>query len=856
MIPVKLTLRNFMSYGDIPTTLPFEGLHVACLSGDNGNGKSALLDAITWVLWNKTRASSTAAVTDDDLIRLGADEVEVRFEFELNEQDYRVVRKRKRGRTGDWQLTQKNGKGDYVPVGGNSSRETAKQLVQLLRMEYETFINSAYLQQGRADVFTRQKPTDRKRILGEILGLSQYDRLEAKAKERFSQIKAQAEEIAGEMRILKGTVERQADYESQREEALTNVALMEPQVIEQEGAVKKWRERVGRIELLERQAQEQKTHRDRLAQEHRQRSDELAKKQEQLRRMGDLLAQREAITRDHTNLLSTKREREKLEPAKDAYEQEQQARLKIQHEIAIERSRIEGELKLLQNRILTVEQRNKERQKLLAEVETLKPDILKLDGVTQKLEQARLQHQQATELYADLKTQNTRMGEELAELDEVLQVLSQPLSACPVCDSNLNGAQRLKVIERQQERRQEKAEQREQLRREGTAAKQQVQEFQTAVQKAEEEQNTLNKRTARLNELEARCKRLLEEGVDSGDLQKEVTHYKNQLEQESYAPAKRIAYQTTVRHLEELKPKYDRFCELTQTLRNLEGAEARFQQLQNTESNHAQAIVDKEALDENLKRLNDLQAEAEAKYQELCHSLAQSSQTRQQAQLAENSLNEVRAKLTRAQNESASIQRLIADCEQAKQDYHKREKEHGKCTEEARHYNMLVSAFGKKGIQTMIIENVLPEIQDEANELLGRMTEGAMKLALTTTRDRKSGTGAIETLDIHITDNVGTRPYELFSGGEGFRVNFALRLALSRLLARRSGAKLETLIMDEGFGSQDGKGRERLVEVIEAVKDDFQKILVITHFEEMKDAFPQRIEIVKDANGSRIHLLE
>ena len=57
MIPIKLTLKNFMSYGEEPVVVPFEGLHVACLSGDNGNGKSALLDAMTWALWDKTRAS-------------------------------------------------------------------------------------------------------------------------------------------------------------------------------------------------------------------------------------------------------------------------------------------------------------------------------------------------------------------------------------------------------------------------------------------------------------------------------------------------------------------------------------------------------------------------------------------------------------------------------------------------------------------------------------------------------------------------------------------------------------------------------------------------------------------------------
>jgi len=97
-----------------------------------------------------------------------------------------------------------------------------------------------------------------------------------------------------------------------------------------------------------------------------------------------------------------------------------------------------------------------------------------------------------------------------------------------------------------------------------------------------------------------------------------------------------------------------------------------------------------------------------------------------------------------------------------------------------------------------------------------------------------------------------TRAYELFSGGEAFRVNFALRIALSRLLARRAGARLQTLIIDEGFGTQDGKGREKLVEAINSIRDDFDKILVITHIDELKDAFPTRIDITKDSQGSQI----
>ena len=110
----------------------------------------------------------------------------------------------------------------------------------------------------------------------------------------------------------------------------------------------------------------------------------------------------------------------------------------------------------------------------------------------------------------------------------------------------------------------------------------------------------------------------------------------------------------------------------------------------------------------------------------------------------------------------------------------------------------------------------------------------------------------LETLDIRITDDSGTRSYEMFSGGEAFRINFAIRLALSRLLARRSGASLQTLIIDEGFGSQDQTGRVRLLEVIEAVRNDFELILVITHFDDIKEHFPVRFEINKELHGSTI----
>jgi exonuclease SbcC len=119
----KIALHNFMSYGD--SVLDMSSLSIACLSGHNGAGKSAILDAITWALWESARSSS------DELIRMGQQDMWVDMTFELEGNHYRVRRSRTlnaRGATKsskgtlDFQV-ERSGRGDMseanvVPVPG------------------------------------------------------------------------------------------------------------------------------------------------------------------------------------------------------------------------------------------------------------------------------------------------------------------------------------------------------------------------------------------------------------------------------------------------------------------------------------------------------------------------------------------------------------------------------------------------------------------------------------------------------------------------------------------------------------------------------------------------------------------
>jgi len=170
-------------------------------------------------------------------------------------------------------------------------------------------------------------------------------------------------------------------------------------------------------------------------------------------------------------------------------------------------------------------------------------------------------------------------------------------------------------------------------------------------------------------------------------------------------------------------------------------------------------------------------------------------------------------------------------------------------------YQAISMATGKDGIQALLIEEAIPEIEQEANDILSRLTNNQAQIMIESLWDLKKG-GTKETLDIKISDTIGVRPYELFSGGEAFRIDFALRIAISKLLARRAGTSLQTLIIDEGFGSQDEEGLARIMNALYAIQNDFSKIIIVSHLSSMKDQFPVHLNIEKGPSGSKISFVQ
>ena len=292
---------------------------------------------------------------------------------------------------------------------------------------------------------------------------------------------------------------------------------------------------------------------------------------------------------------------------------------------------------------------------------------------------------------------------------------------------------------------------------------------------------------------------------------------------------------------------------LDQTLKEQNKLERRLAEVELRISNTVKMSENFASMEARRKRWQDNLLEDRNKLNEMEIEQARHTSSIQASEERQKHLNDLRGQQRLWTEKVGSARQKISALDNLVERRKSRVVERDRVADQIGIYSELYDAFGKEGVPAMIIEAAVPEIENTTNELLGKMTYGRMNVRFDTQRALKSG-DTKETLDIKIADDLGTRNYELYSGGESFRVNFAIRIALSKLLARRSGAQLQTVVIDEGFGTQDSLGRQKLVEAINTIQDDFKRVLVITHIDELKDIFPVRINIVKTSEGSKIAL--
>lgn len=878
MIPVRLELRNFMSYGDQVAPLDFTGIRLACLCGDNGNGKSALLDAVTWALWGEARASA------DELIRLGTDEMRVVFDFLLGDDLYRVIRGRsKRNSSSVWEVcvaeqaqqsavssqpSAGEGQGggqlspsppprvspsDVVwrPITGQGIRDTGRLIQRILRMDYKTFISSAYIQQGRADEFTKQTVSDRKKILADILDLSRYDALEQKAKARRNEAEQRVKELEREIGQIElelaneDTYRQELDKSKAERDALeAEIGRMESRLRECQGRQAELEGRARRIKELEEQASGWQSEMESLV---AQRSDQ----EHRVARSREAVKDRERILSGLEKLRSARESASQLDGRLEELRTLEREKASLGQQVLVEKHKLEIERQSLSKELSELESKIGSAPSLDKDAASLRGQVGKLDALDARRAELQAEVSAESDRWGALKAQHERLVHSRQDLEDKLKMLSEPAAKCPLCQTKLDREKHEALVAQYAQDIKDAGREIQALKKQGSAAKAKRDAAQEQIARIDEQVKAGLEIRKQLAQAEQVLFQIAEYRKQVPDVRAKLDAVAGKLSSGDFAPETRSKLEGVQARIGALGYDADEHRRVKEELAGLEQFESLAVSLKHAE----ESLPGDEA---NLRAMADLIAareksiaECKQSIRELSESLAELPSVTSEISDATTSLQSLREADRGVTGKIATLKHSLERCKSLRVEVSDKRKELEKAKTDKAAYAELVAAFGKKGVQALIIENAIPEIQEEANRLLARMTDNAMQVSIETVRDKKTG-GTAETLDIRISDDMGTRSYELYSGGEAFRINFALRIALSKLLARRAGARLQTLIIDEGFGTQDGKGRDKLVEAIDSIRDDFEKILVITHIDELKDAFPTRIEITKDSQGSQI----
>ena len=869
MIPLHLYLSGFLSYRD-PAELDFTSFDLACISGANGAGKSSLLDAITWSLFGQARRR------DEAMINNHCQAAEVIFTFAYEGVVYRVQRANRRGKTSDlqvyilqeprpstliWNMNPggQNAELNWKPISERTLRDTQERLQQFLRLDYETFVNASFFLQGKADLFTQQRPGDRKRILSSILGLEIWETYRQRAFERRRGIEAEIAALEGRLTEIEAELAEEVARKSRLGELQAELERLTRLRTAQESSVENIRQLIAALA-------EQRKHVENL-------NRQLQTSAQQLQGLEEKANARQQEREAHAGILARAAEIE------SAYRVWQQARADIEYweeiasnfrehekmrqgpldEINAFRARLLQEVQTLEAQQQAVLAQAAEFTQLQSQLNHLDAEIAVIEEQLSRREEHDMEIQSARQDQAERRAQNQRLKSEMDELKERIDQLSQVEGAnCPLCGQPLTPEDRQRLIDELSAQGREMGDRfrsNQALLRESESNLAELEfrmvafaRFDSVLREQAQSRARLSARLVQIEEIHAAWER------EGSPRLEEITA---QLAGETFAPEARLRLAEIDAQLK--ATGYDAAAH--EATRRLEIA-ARSAEVDLRLLERAQA-----ALAPLEREIEELRAQIEAQRQALTeqqagHDLAAASLAAAEAQ-APDQLSAERELIALQEQENqlrlevgAARQKVLVldDLKTRRKALHAQRQE---LAAQVGHFKQLERAFGKDGVPALLIEQSLPQIEAKANEILDRLSAGGMSVRFETQAEYKDKRreDRRETLEIKISDQAGIRDYEMFSGGEAFRVDFAIRLALSEILARRAGARLQMLVIDEGFGSQDALGRQRLIEAINLVRQDFAKILVITHIDELKDAFPTRIEVSKTSRGSSLQLI-
>ena len=858
MIPISLRITGFLSYKDT-AELDFSSFNLACISGSNGAGKSSILDAITWALFGQARKRDESLINSHPDVKLA----EVVFTFQYEDQVYRVIRSIQKGKgtSLEFQIQAESEDEDekiWRAISEHSIRETQNRIQETLRLDYETFVNAAFFLQGKADQFAQQQPGKRKEILGSILGLEQWEIYKEKAGDRRRKVERELDAIDGQMR----EISQELSEETQRKEALSK---FEEQMVHLSSSRKKLETNLENMKnLITSIAHQRKlvnTLRDNLnkaritreevVNRRDSRSDELIAKR-------SLLERADEIKNTYETWLDLQKKIADMNDLESNYKKLESKTLPLISRIETQKAKLDIELQSLKSKESEIFTMNQTLPDLNAEIQSARKSLLQLEKRIAEKDQWDQEIRSSRELQGALKSESENLTTISLEKKERISKLSETEGAnCPLCGQPLTKADRIRLIDELQEEVSANriTYQNNQMKMKDVISR--VEELEIHLSETRSLENDRLSISSKLAKLEEKLE-LINKSNQEWESQKSVYQdIQEKLNNESFMPDEREELELISSQMEEIGYDPQTHRELSEQVSEISNVQQEFTALSIAEGSIKPIEDEIRNLDKQLASMDKEIEEQDLTYKDAMKNLEDAERDKPDVEILQSELVDLQSQEIQLNREIGAAKQRVAVLDDQRNRKSKLEKARENAAKNIERLKTLERAFGKEGVPALLIEQALPEIEAKANEVLEKLSDGTMSLRFLTQaayKDKKRS-DLKETLDIEIMDGYGTRDYEMFSGGEAFRVNFAIRLALSNVLSHRKGARLQTLIIDEGFGSQDNLGRQRLIEAINSIKGDFAKILIITHLEALKDTFPSQIQVSKGDNGSQIQII-
>jgi exonuclease SbcC len=880
MIPMSVRLRGFMSYRE-PQELCFDDDRLWVLEGPNGVGKSTIFDAITFALFGHHRLGKQH---HQDLINHDSDGMEVELVLRIGEETFKFARTVPRKGSSTCQIWKCAADGRFVPVTGTEQREPYHAWVEEhLGLDYEAFTSSVLLLQGESEKLIQSAPEGRRKVLAQLIDLSRYERLHERAKKRGDEHRKEAARLQqrlGALReIQKGDIDAAAAALDATEKARDALDHEMEQLCELLPAAGRWEQLLAeQADVSLRKASDQEI----LAQaaEIRARNAELvalAPILEPLRDAGNarlaLVGANAAAAAEEALAVETEAEERAAATAgdsarvrvEDLEKGEEGARLRVE-DLGHERER----LLPVQEKWNAAEEMRRQQRERAAELAALPPAseeaakqardtaraafkdrqsqesqvraehahvvarLRELDQLTGNMEgktvTCNLCGQEVTAMHAE--TERARLTKDRDRFASVLAKAAQSLADAELASSGaqhaheaaLTQAQRRRALEEQQEQ--------------GALALARQMEWLT-----EEEARKAACRLADLGPLLAEEKQALARQKQAlGEARQEAPHAAERRRRADEArrthgrrlDAARATQQQALGKLDALLGR------LPENLREappeeVEATEARVAALRPygelmVRLQEAEADEAGRRLVEIARQLDEVPVAARREVAELTRARDEKRAAREEAKV-------------RRDGQAVELTRLRADrsaraeAEAARAD----------AAREEHLYGLLSDLLGPEELQRRLVRDAEQAIVELANQELTGLTQGRLRLALRAGKDGDDAAQKALDLLVHNQETGGDRPtaLALASGSQKFRIAISLALAIGRYLARET-RRVESVIIDEGFGCLDRANREDAVAVLRELSGHLSRVILVSHQEDFSGRFKSgyRIDLV------------